>query len=286
MHCSMKHIGTFATLISMPLCGVIPTTALAEQSSSTPVTSSATTDVSPIAQAPQVWDVSIGGGAALRPTYEGSDRYEGSPILFANVTYRDMISLGTSGLSAYWHHDGLRIGVGRTANGGRKDYRVNGLFERGDDRLKGLGDINPALGLRVFATYTLGWIQFDGAVTKLTRDSNSGLFANAGVSAPHKLSDRLILTPHLTTTWANRNYTETYFGITAAQAADSAFQEFRATAGFMRVTTGVDAAYLVNRHWFIRVGADVTRLTGAAAESPISFSNTNALVSIITGYRF
>jgi outer membrane protein len=240
-----------------------------------------------------LWCDTHGGAGAAKQLHaghighdDGSDRYEGSPVLFANITYRDMVSLGAGGLSAYWHHDGLRIGAGLTVNGGRKDYRVNGLFEQGDDRLKGLGDIDPALGLRVFATYTLGWIQFDAAVTKLARESNSGLFANAGVSAPHKLSDRLILTPHLTTTWANGNYTETYFGITAAQAADSAFPEFRATAGFMRVAAGVDAAYLVNRHWFVRVGADVTRLTGAAAESPISFSNTNALVSIITGYRF
>jgi outer membrane protein len=261
MSCSMKRIGTFETIVLVPLFCVIPT-------------------------APLAWDVSIGGGAALRPTYEGSDRYEGSPVLSANITYRDMISLGAGGLSAYWHHDGLRIGAGLTANGGRKDYRINGLFEQGDDRLKGLGDIDPTLGVRIFATYALGWIQFDGAVTKLTRESNSGLFANAGVSAPHKLSNRLILTPHLMTTWANGNYTETHFGITAAQAADSAFPEFRATAGFMRVAAGVNAAYLVNRRWFVGVGADVTRLTGAAAQSPISVSNTNAVVSIITGYRF
>jgi outer membrane scaffolding protein for murein synthesis (MipA/OmpV family) len=30
----------------------------------------------------------------------------------------------------------------------------------------------------------------------------------------------------------------------------------------------------------------VTKLTGDAGKSPITFSNTNVLASIITGYRF
>ena len=287
MHCSMKRIGTFATLISAPLCGVIPTAALAQQGSSTSVTSTTTMDLGVLPRAPEVWDVSLAGGVALRSTYQGSNRYEVAPVLFASVTYRDMISLGAGGLSVYWHNDDLKIGIGLTENGGRKDYRTNGLFETGDDRLKGLGNINSALGIRGFATYKLGYIVLDGAVTKLTNHfDNNGVFANAGVSAPKKLGDRLILTPHVITTWANRNYTETFFGVTAAQAADSAFPEFNAGAGFMNVAAGVTAAYLVNPHWFVRASADVTKLTGDAGGSPITFSSTNGLVSIITGYRF
>jgi outer membrane protein len=287
MLCSTKRIGTFAILISLPLCCVIPIAALAQQSSSTSVTSTTTMDSGVLPRAPEVWDISLGGGAALRPTYQGSNRYEAAPVLFFNVTYRDMISLGAGGLSAYWHNDDLKIGIGLTQSGGRRDHQTNGLFETGDDRLKGLGDINPALSIRGFATYRLGFIVLDGAVTKLTNHfDNHGVFANAGVSAPQKLSDRLILTPHVITTWANRNYTETFFGVTAAQAADSAFPEFNAGAGFMNVAAGVAAAYLVNPHWFFRASADVTKLTGDAGDSPITFSSTNALVSIITGYRF
>jgi outer membrane scaffolding protein for murein synthesis (MipA/OmpV family) len=140
--------------------------------------------------------------------------------------------------------DDLKIGIGLTGNGGRRDYRTNGLFETGDDRLKGLGNINSALGIRGFATYRLGFIVLDGAVTKLTNHfDNNGVFANAGVSAPQKLSDRLILTPHVITTWANRNYTGTFVGVTAAQAADSAFPEFNAGTGFMNVAAGVAVAY-------------------------------------------
>jgi len=287
MLCSMKRIGTVATLISLPLCGVMPIPAHAQQSSSTSVTSTTMMDLGVLPRSPEVWNVSLGGGAALRPTYLGSNRYELAPVLFADVTYRDMISLGAGGLSAYWHNDDLKIGVGLTDNGGRKDYRTNGLFQTGDDRLKGLGDINSALGIRGFATYKVGFIVLDGAVTKLTNHfDNHGVFANVGVSAPQKLSDRLILTPHVVTTWANRNYMETFFGVTAAQAADSAFLEFNAGSSFMNVAAGVAAAYLVNSHWFVRASADVTKLTGDAGDSPITFSSTNGTVSIVTGYRF
>lgn len=284
---SMKRVSAFATLFSLTLCGVMPVAALAQQSSSTSVTSTTTMDLGSLPRAPQVWDISLGGGVGLRPTYQGSNRYETAPVLFVNVTYRDMISLGAGGLSAYWHNDDLKIGVGLTKDGGRRDYRTNGLFETGDDRLRGLGDINSAVGIRGFATYRLGFIVLDGAVTKLTNHfDNHGLFANAGVAAPQKLSDRLIVTPHIITTWADRNYTQTYFGVTPVQAADSAFPEFNAGAGFMNVAAGVSGAYLVNPHWFVRASADVTRLTGDAGNSPITFSNTNGLVSLITGYRF
>jgi len=34
-----------------------------------------------------IWDVTIGAGAAVRPTYEGSDRYKVTPIPLVNVTW-------------------------------------------------------------------------------------------------------------------------------------------------------------------------------------------------------
>ena len=53
------------------------------------------------------WDVALGGGPEVRPTYEGSDRYRHVPGLILNVnwTWADMISIGTNGISASWHED-------------------------------------------------------------------------------------------------------------------------------------------------------------------------------------
>jgi outer membrane protein len=57
------------------------------------------------------WDIALGGGAAVRPTYEGSDRYlaRPAPLLSLTWTWADRVSIGPTGLSAYWHEDAFRV---------------------------------------------------------------------------------------------------------------------------------------------------------------------------------
>jgi len=57
----------------------------------------------------KTWDVTLGAGAALLPTYQGSDRSYVAPVPLVSLTWRDTISLTTQGLSAYWHDGGLKI---------------------------------------------------------------------------------------------------------------------------------------------------------------------------------
>src|SRR4029077_9041066 len=66
----------------------------------------------------KTWDVTLGAGAALLPTYQGSDRYYVAPVPLVSLTWRDTVSLTTQGLSAYWHDGGLKIGGGLTYDGG------------------------------------------------------------------------------------------------------------------------------------------------------------------------
>jgi outer membrane scaffolding protein for murein synthesis (MipA/OmpV family) len=233
-----------------------------------------------------VWDITLGAGAAMRPTFEGSDRYVVRPLPLLSVRWRDTISFGEGGLSAYWHHRNFRIGGGLTFDGGRDDTGRGGIFGSGDDRLKGLGKIDTSLGLRAFASYRLGVGNFEVAATKYTGKQNDGVVVNLGLSAPLPLNSRLIVMPHVRATWANDNYMEAYFGVTPVQAAASIFPLFQANAGFKDVRGGVNVIYRLNRHWFVAADASAVRLLGSAAASPISISDTSALVTSMIGYRF
>ena len=62
----------------------------------------------PMREAPKDWEVTLGAGAGMRPTFEGSDRYTVRPLPVLSVTWRDTISLGEGGLSAYWHRKQYR----------------------------------------------------------------------------------------------------------------------------------------------------------------------------------
>jgi outer membrane protein len=232
------------------------------------------------------WDVTVGGGIAVRPTYEGSNRYMVSPVPFVKITYDDMVSLGNGGLNAYWHHDKFRIGGGLTYNGGRKDNSGNGVFNEGDDRLNGLGNVSGALGLKAFASYDLKPVNFSASITKFVGSDNDGLLVDVGASLPYKLTDHITLTPHVGATWANDSYMQTFFGVTPVQSANSGFSQFNAGSGFKDVGAGINTRYQVDEHWFIGANADVKELTGDAAKSPISFSSTEATFMTMVGYHF
>lgn len=244
----------------------------------------------PAADAPQTksdWDVSLGAGAAFSPTYEGSDRYSLRPVPLVSITYKDMISLNPTGLTAYWRNGGLRVGAGLTYNPGRTDSEEDGLFgAKGDDRLRGMGDIDAALGLKAFASYRFWMIDASAAVTKYTGDDNDGVVADFGLALPVQLTEALTLTPHAGVTWANKDYMQTFFGVTAAQAAATGFARHDAGAGFKDFRAGVDASYRFDKHWFLSIRTDVKHLVGDAADSPISFSNTGVTASAMVGYRF
>ena len=232
------------------------------------------------------WDVSLGAGAALVPTFEGSDRYHVMPVPLVSITYKDMISLNANGLSAYWRTGDLRIGAGLTYNPGRSDSKDDGLFGNGDDRLRGMGDIDAALGLKAFASYRLWMLDLNAAATKYTGNGNDGVVLDLGLALPCKLTDKLTLTPHADTTWANKGHMQTFFGVTSTQAANSGFARFDAGAGFKDIRVGIDANYRLDEHWFLNVRTDVKRLVGDAVDSPISFSDTGVTAAVMAGYRF
>ncbi|MDB5739768.1 MAG: hypothetical protein JWP16_808 [Alphaproteobacteria bacterium] len=232
------------------------------------------------------WDITLGVAGAVHPTFEGSDRYRFSPLPLVTFKWRDTISFGEGGLSAAWHNKHLRIGGGLTFDPGRKDHSTGGIFESGDDRLKGLGTINAALGFRGFAEYRRGPLSVELSGTKFTGSQNSGILANLGLSLTLPLTQKLIFIPNVRATWADGTYTQTYFGVTAPQAAASIFPAFSAGAGIKDVRGGASLIYRLNRHWFVGASAGVVRLMGPAALSPISLDDTSVTGMTMIGYRF
>jgi outer membrane scaffolding protein for murein synthesis (MipA/OmpV family) len=232
------------------------------------------------------WDITVGAGAGVRPTFEGSNRTRVTPLPYVNVTYDDMISLGVNGLNAYWHQDGLRLGGGVTFDGGRKDSSGNGIFNEGDDRLKGLGNIDTAIGFKGFGSYDLGPFNVGASVTKFTGTQNDGVLVDFGAELPYMVTDKLMVIAHVGATWADDSYMKTFFGVTPVQAAHSRFSKFNAGSGIKDVGAGINVKYQFDKHWFVGAIADVKQLTGDASKSPISYSDTNETFLAFVGYHF
>lgn len=230
------------------------------------------------------WDVTLGAGAVVRPTYEGSDRYILSPVPFVNVIWKDTVSLSPEGLSAYWRYQNLRIGGGLTYAGGRQ--QSSGVFHQGDDRLLGMGDIPAALGLKAFADYKLGPVNLNASLTKFTANGNDGVLANFGIALPYKLAEATTVRASVSADWADQNYMQTYFGVTPTQSMNSGYAQYNAGAGIKSVNFGVGLTQKFGPNWALVVNARLARLTGDAENSPIVYSKTQAIVMSAIAYHF
>jgi len=234
---------------------------------------------------PSAWSVMLGAGAAVRPTFEGSDRYFVSPVPLVSINYNDMISLDTSGLNTYWRKAGLQIGGGLTYNLGRLQGS-NSVFTPGDERLNGLGDIPATAGLRAFVNYKLGPVVLGTTLTKYLAEGNNGLLIDALVEAPYRLSERTTVTGRLFATWADQSYMQTWFGITPAQSVSSSYAVYQADSGIKNVGLGVNLRHQLGTSWMLSADARLSRLTGSADYSPITVSDVNMSFLAMLGYRF
>ena len=232
------------------------------------------------------WDITLAAGAAMQPTFLGSDRYRATPIPLAIIRWRDAVSLGADGLNLYWHHDDLRIGGGVNYDGGRQDHETSGILSSGDNRLMGLGNVDGSIGLRGFISYKLGPVYLDASASKYVGPDNKGVLANLGLSAPLPITKRFVIRPHAGAVWASDNYMQTYFGVTPLQATRSIFPQFGAESGLEDANAGITGVYFLTDHWFVGADASIVRYLGSAADSPITISNTNTTVATVIGYHF
>lgn len=224
----------------------------------------------------QEWDIRVGAAAMVRPTFEGSDRYRARPLPFITVDWRNTISFGENGLTAQLRRGKFRLGAALTFDAGREDSGTGGVFAGGDDRLKGLGEIDFSLGFRGLAAWRVGPVELNVSATKFTGKQNDGVLATMGLSAPLPLGRKLIMIPSIRATWADDKYTQTYFGVTPLQASRSLFPRFDAHSGLKDVRASVNLIYSFNRHWFAGANIGFTQMLGDGAKSPISISDTSS----------
>ena len=239
-----------------------------------------------ISQHPAAWDINLAVGAAMQPTFSGSDRYRAIPIPLVIIRWRDMVSLGQDGLNFYWHDNNLRLGGGVTYDGGRLDHATNGVLSSGDNRLMGLGNVDASVGLRAFASYKLGPVYLDTSAVKYLGPQNKGIQVNVGASASLDLTKQFVVRPHIGATLADDDYMRTFFGVSPIQTSRSIFPQFNVSAGLEDISAGLTLVYLLSNHWFLGADVSATHYLDSAAKSPITISDTSATAAAVVGYHF
>jgi len=230
------------------------------------------------------WTARLGVGMTFSPRYDGSDRYRVLAGPSVDVRYKDLAFLSTG--------EGIGVNVLRGPNWRASVAAVYDLGRRAHDdpsRLSGLGNINPAPGLKIAADYVVSKdfpLVFRAAVTRSFGGSNGWIADLAAYMPLPGSSDRFFWFAGPSVSFADSTYMNSWFGVNAQQSAASGYRRYHASAGLKSAGFGITMVYFVNRHWFVSADGALKRLLGSAAHSPITQTKLGAVCDVSINYQF
>jgi outer membrane scaffolding protein for murein synthesis (MipA/OmpV family) len=226
------------------------------------------------------WQITVGGGIAALPAYEGSNKTRLSPAPTIDVRYKDLayLSIGEGVGVNILRGTNYRAGVGLTYDMGREHNAAT--------RLAGTGNIDPAPVFKAFAQYAFVPVILAVDV-KQALTSYQGLTADIGAYMPVVADEKLQIFAGPEITFADSRYMQAYFGINPQNTdAQSHFHNYSAHGGLKDAKFGVAGLYHFTDHWFIDADVGIERLLGSAPGSPIVQTPWNWTVAGTINYTF
>jgi MipA family protein len=141
-----------------------------------------------------------------------------------------------------------------------------------DDRLKGIHSVDWDVDAGIFAQYWAipNQLRFRSEIRQAV-SNGSGLVVDIGADWFQPLGDRWLLSAGPRASFGNGAYMRTYFGISSSEALQNgALPAFDAKGGLKSIGFTVSAAYNVTPTWTLQIYDRFDRLTGDAANSPIT----------------
>lgn len=260
--------------------GMIATTAFAETSTLADWQSSSGIVMRPLGGPVPEWQVTVGGGVAALPAYEGSNQTRVSPAPTIDVRYKDLayLSIGEGIGVNILRGANYRAGIGLTYDMGREHNAAT--------RLAGTGNIDPAPVFKAFAQYAFVPVVLSVDVRQALT-SYQGLTADIGAYMPVVADKKIQIFVGPEITFADSRYMQAYFGINPQNTdAQSHFHNYSAHGGLKDAKFGVAGLYHITDHWLFDADLGVERLLGSATGSPIVQTNWNWTVAGTINYTF
>ena len=234
------------------------------------------------------WEIQLGAGAMVKPDYEGSDDYEVSPLPRVEISYKDRVFLDGPSLGAnlfIWNgtRPGDQLKIGPLVR-----YQM-GRDEDDNNALKGLGSVDGSAEVGGFISYDNGPFSAGVKAFQDVGDGHEGMIVELEGGYRHRFDDSWSMHAGVATTWADDDYTQSFFGIDAGQSLRSGYREYNAEAGFKDVSLSLGISYAVTENWNVTGMVGYSRLIGDAADSPIVDEQGSAdafMTGLFVGYRF
>ncbi len=236
---------------------------------------------------PDAWKFSVGLGVVTHPKYPGSSerKTDALPLFSANYGRFFIGGLPDAGVPLGLGVTLLQDGPWRAGLGLGADLQKP-RKESDSSRLTGLGDIDGTVSGSVFASYDAGFVFARGNLITDIGGKGEGTRVNLDLDARYRLLPQLMLSAGPGITWADRKYTQTFFGVTAAQSASSGLAQHDASSGVNSLRFGVGANYQLTPRWGLGARATFSSLRGDAGDSPITEKKSQTSFGLFTSYRF
>ena len=205
---------------------------------------------------------SIGGGIGVKPDYEGSSDYEFVPLPAGSARFGNGMYIQLLGLN-------LRANV-IPSNMWRLGPVYNYRQERSDvenNRVDDMKNISDANELGIF-----GWFEWNNWFVFLdilgdTGNAYNGWYATLKGGYNYVISKAWMLSMGAHTTYADDDYMQTYFGVSAADSARSGLKRYNADSGMKDVGIDLGLNWNFASSWDLRGIASISQLIGDADDS-------------------
>jgi outer membrane scaffolding protein for murein synthesis (MipA/OmpV family) len=230
------------------------------------------------------WHVVLGGAVASEPRYGGARVYQVSLGPVIDIRYKDIAfaSVGEGLGVNIWHGDMSRAGIAIGYDLGRPvsdDYR----------HLHGLGDIEPAPVIKLFGSLVVSkkFPLILRADVRRIIGGAGGVLGDLEAFMPLPGSSRtFIMFAGPSLTFSNRQYSQKVFGVSATQAADSAYRVYNAHGGGQAFGLGFSATRFLTPHWLINTDMAWNQLLGSSSDSSITQSHVQGVLELSSEYRW
>lgn len=206
----------------------------------------------------------FGLGAGFAPEYEGSDDYQGVPMLMLTGNYDSGRSFSLMGTN-------LRVNIladKKFQFGPILNYRM-GRDDVDNKVVDRMDDIDGAFEAGLYALVNVDNWLFGIDFLADVSDEHDGMLAQGTLGYRWKVSDALVVTPNVFLTYADDDYTDTYFGVNSGNVGSSGLAYYEADAGLKDFGARLVAHYTPWAKWGVMGIFSYSSLLNDAKDSPI-----------------
>ena len=227
----------------------------------------------------------IGLGVGSAPTFAGSDQTENEVLPIIDLEWRRFFLNSELGVGGYFlrrDDDIAEYGVALSLG-----YDFDSREQDDDSRLSGLDDVEGTATINAIFEYGLGPADLEFVISRgIGGDGHGGTTATLSAGFDTMLGERLQVGVAPFVRWADGDYTDAFYGVSASEAGRSSFSRYDASSGIERYGIEVSGYYRLNERVGIAAEIELGRLSGDAADSPLVFDDTQIEVGIGLLYSF